>query len=114
VFVAESKEDVQYISRTITERLEDSDSHVREAAIEGVLKLAEQGMYWHPFQWVCSSALAVGSHEDVREIIRTIVKRLGDSGWKVRETAVKHLSRLAEQGMCWRHFPVGLPKHVCS
>ena len=43
-FVGESREDIQDILRAIVECLEDSDSHVRKAAIEGISNLAEQGM----------------------------------------------------------------------
>jgi len=42
----------------------------------------------------------VESHEDVLNIIRAIVKRLGDSEWNVCKTAVEYLSTLEKQGAC--------------
>jgi len=44
VFVAEFLEDVRIAIPAIVKYLKDSHSDVREAAIEGVLRLAAQGM----------------------------------------------------------------------
>jgi len=45
VFVAEFREEVQITIPAIAERLKDSDSDVRKAAIELLSRLAAQGMY---------------------------------------------------------------------
>jgi len=44
-FVAEFREEVQITIPAIAERLKDSDSDVRKAAIELLSRLAAQGMY---------------------------------------------------------------------
>jgi len=49
VFVVEFREDVQITIPAIAERLKDSDSDVRKAAIELLPRLAAQGMCWHYF-----------------------------------------------------------------
>jgi len=52
--------------------------------------------------------------EDVRITIPAIAERLKDSGSEVRSAAIGVLSRLAAQGMCCHHSPVGVLKHVYS
>jgi len=43
-FIAEFREDIREIIRTIAGRLNDSDSDIRNAVLELLLKLAEMGM----------------------------------------------------------------------
>ena len=51
---------------------------------------------------------------DVRMIIHTIMERLEDSFSDVRKTAIELLSLLGVQGVCYRHFSVGVLKLACS
>jgi len=43
-FVADFREDIPITIPAMAEHLKDSDLYVREAAIEGVLRMAAQGM----------------------------------------------------------------------
>jgi len=45
MFVAKFRKDVRIIIPTVVERLEDSDSDVRKAAMELLSRLAEQGTF---------------------------------------------------------------------
>ena len=52
--------------------------------------------------------------EDIRITIPAIAEHLKDYSSPVRKAAIEGISRIAAQGMCYDHFPVGVPKHVCS
>jgi len=51
---------------------------------------------------------------NLRIIICTALERLESPYFRVRENAIGLLSRLGVQGMCSRHFLVGVLKHLCS
>jgi len=101
MFVAKFREDVRITIPAIAERLKDSDPDVRLAAIEGVSRLAPQGMCVSiTLRWVCSSMFVVEFQEDVRITIPVMVERLEDPHDEVRSAAIGVLSGLAGQGMC--------------
>jgi len=52
--------------------------------------------------------------EDIRVTIPVIAKGLKDSHSDVRKAAIEGVSRLAVQGVCLNHSPVGVLKHNCS
>jgi len=114
IFVAEFKEEVRTTIPATVECLRDSDSDVREAAIELLSMLAARGMWYHHFPVGELKRVVAEFREDLRIVIPTIGEHLKDSDGYVRNAAIELLSRLATQGMCWHHFSAGLLMHVCS
>jgi len=51
------------------------------------------------FLWVCSSTFVAELRAGIQKIIRTILERLKDSDYKVRNEVIYLLSGLAMQGM---------------
>ena len=59
--------------------------------------------------------MSVGEfQEDIRTTIPAIAEGLKDFNSDVCKAAIELLSRLAAQGTCWHHFPVGVLKRICS
>ena len=102
LFVAEWQEDIRTAIPGIVECLNEKDSWVRQAAVEGLSMLGAQGMdYITVFTLMYWKLFAAELKDSIQTAIPGIMKCLKDNDKKVCQSAIEGLSRLGAQGMAY-------------